>query len=163
MPTFIKTGFWDKLINNNPQQAKAPKGWLNLDKLIDQVSGGGIPYKSYVAKINQNGTSNPVVTVIENTTGLTLNWTRSTVGRYTTNTIQGDVNKIVCFITNGVDGNPAFTVSSSIFLTTYVAFSNNFVFNIATIANSTNGTTVPSLGPSDNLLLNASIEIRIYP
>lgn len=36
MPTFIKTGFWDKLINNNPQQAKAPKGWLNLDLLISQ-------------------------------------------------------------------------------------------------------------------------------
>lgn len=37
MPTFIKTGFWDKLINNNPQQAKAPKGWLNLDNFVQTL------------------------------------------------------------------------------------------------------------------------------
>ena len=37
MPTFIKTGFWDKLISNNPQQAKAPKGWLNLDQFVQTL------------------------------------------------------------------------------------------------------------------------------
>lgn len=42
MPTFIKTGFWDKLINNNPQQGKAPKGWLNLDQFVKANSGGDI-------------------------------------------------------------------------------------------------------------------------
>lgn len=42
MPTFIKTGFWDKWINNNPQQAKAPKGWLNLDQFVKANSGGSI-------------------------------------------------------------------------------------------------------------------------
>lgn len=34
MPTFIKTGFWDKLY-------KAPKGYLDLDLLISQHAGGG--------------------------------------------------------------------------------------------------------------------------
>lgn len=38
MPTFIKTGFWDKLISNNPQQAKAPKGWLNLDNFVQTIA-----------------------------------------------------------------------------------------------------------------------------
>lgn len=37
MPTYIKTGFWDKIIGNNPQQAKAPKGWLNLDYFVQTL------------------------------------------------------------------------------------------------------------------------------
>ncbi len=41
MPTYIKTGFWDKIIGNNPQQAKAPKGWLNLDYFVQTHGGGG--------------------------------------------------------------------------------------------------------------------------
>ncbi len=34
MPTFIKTGFWEK-------QEKGFKGWLNLDRLIASLAGGG--------------------------------------------------------------------------------------------------------------------------
>lgn len=37
MPTYVKTGFWDKVIGNNPQQAKAPKGWLNLDQFVQTL------------------------------------------------------------------------------------------------------------------------------
>jgi hypothetical protein len=33
MPTFIKTGFWEK-------QAKGFRGWLNLDDLIVSITGG---------------------------------------------------------------------------------------------------------------------------
>ena len=40
MPTFIKTGFWDKMISNNPVQAKAPKGWLNLDQFVNSKLSG---------------------------------------------------------------------------------------------------------------------------
>lgn len=34
MPTFIKTGYWDKL-------SRAPKEYLNLDLLISQLADGG--------------------------------------------------------------------------------------------------------------------------
>jgi len=34
MPTYIKTGYWDK-------KARAPKEWLDLDLLISQQAGGG--------------------------------------------------------------------------------------------------------------------------
>ena len=37
MPTFIKTGFWDKMISNNPAKAKAPIGWLNLDRFVQSI------------------------------------------------------------------------------------------------------------------------------
>lgn len=36
MPTFIKTGYWDKL-------SKAPKGFLNLEELIASYVGSGLP------------------------------------------------------------------------------------------------------------------------
>jgi hypothetical protein len=40
MPTFIKTGFWDKMISNNPAKAKAPIGWLNLDQFVNSKLSG---------------------------------------------------------------------------------------------------------------------------
>lgn len=36
MPTFVKTGYWDKL-------SKAPKGFLNLEELIASSIGSGLP------------------------------------------------------------------------------------------------------------------------
>lgn len=67
MPTFIKTGFWEKL-------SKAPKEYLNLDNLIQSI-GGGTSYKKYVA-ILQNGSafSSPDVYVLENNLGFDINW-----------------------------------------------------------------------------------------
>tara|TARA_R110000868_G_scaffold14285_17_gene66478 strand:- start:1454 stop:2545 length:1092 start_codon:yes stop_codon:yes gene_type:complete len=37
MPTFIKAGFWESLCN----PCNGYKGWLNLDKLITSIAGGG--------------------------------------------------------------------------------------------------------------------------
>ena len=87
MPTFIKTGFWDKLINNNPQQAKAPKGWLNLDKLIESKipPAPGPIYKVYSAKVEMSDGS---ATVFENTLGVTITWTASS-GQISTGAVIG--------------------------------------------------------------------------
>ena len=63
MPTFIKTGFWEKL-------SKAPKEYLNLDNLIQSIAGGGgTPYKKYVALLSQDSSNPPIPTVLENTFG----------------------------------------------------------------------------------------------
>jgi len=58
MPTFIKTGFWDKLINNNPSQAKAPKGWFNLDRFVEDKLPAP-KYKVYTALLTQSGGDDP--------------------------------------------------------------------------------------------------------
>jgi hypothetical protein len=42
----------------------------------------GSTYKVYTALLTQSGTSDPVATVLENTTGLTLTWGRSIAGTY---------------------------------------------------------------------------------
>lgn len=41
-----------------------------------------VPYKVYTAILNQTGTADPVATVLENTTGATVVWTRASVGQY---------------------------------------------------------------------------------
>lgn len=60
-------GFWYELTN-----AAAPS---------DAASWQGIP-KKYVALLTQTGTSNPVATVLENSLGGTVVWTRDALGVY---------------------------------------------------------------------------------
>jgi len=44
--------------------------------------GGGLPYKSYVATITQDGSAAPVATVLQNDTGLTFSYGRVNDGQY---------------------------------------------------------------------------------
>ena len=59
MPTFIKTGFWEKAV-------KGFKGWLDLDSWFESKKG----YKSYVANLGATA-ANEIVPkyVFENTIG----------------------------------------------------------------------------------------------
>ncbi len=84
MPTFIKTGFWDKLINNNPSQAKAPKGWFNLDRFVEDKLPAP-KYKVYTAQILMGDGS---ATVFENTLGVTITWT-ATSGQISSGAVTG--------------------------------------------------------------------------
>ena len=80
MPTFIKTGFWEKL-------SKAPKEYLNLDNLIQSIGGGGgTSYKKYVALISQSGTDDPVVTEVYNSLGVSpISWIYNGTGSVAVN------------------------------------------------------------------------------
>ena len=73
MPTFIKTGFWEKA-------RKGYKEWLNLDQFIE--SKIPVPtYKVYTALLTQTGEDAPTATVLENTLG-DIVWTRIDEGIY---------------------------------------------------------------------------------
>ena len=78
MPTFIKTGFWEKT-------RKGYKEWLNLDQLIQTLVPPPTPpaYKVYTAKVNMSDGS---ATVFENTLGVTITWTASS-GQISSGTI----------------------------------------------------------------------------
>lgn len=60
------------------------KSEINLYDVISKVAQEGIvnvlPYTSYVAKITENGTATPDVTVIYNDTGLDVTFARATAG-----------------------------------------------------------------------------------
>lgn len=80
MPTFIKTGFWEKT-------RKGYKEWLNLDQLIQTLVPPPTPpaYKVYTAKVAMGDGS---ATVFENTLGVTITWT-AFPGSISTGTVGG--------------------------------------------------------------------------
>jgi hypothetical protein len=80
MPTFIKTGFWEKT-------RKGYKEWLNLDQLIQTLVPPPTPptYKVYTAQIMMGDGS---ATVFENTLGVTITWT-ATSGQISSGAVTG--------------------------------------------------------------------------
>jgi hypothetical protein len=102
------------------------------------------PYKKYVATVKQTGTSNPVVTVLENTIG-TIVWTRDGVGQYI-----GTLST-------------AFPTDTKTF--TLVGKSNQNFFDLFRLNNDEvallSADTTNTL--DDELLQDTAIEIRVYP
>lgn len=103
--------------------------------------------KVYVANLTQFGYGDPVVTVLENTTGLTFVVTRVTTGTYDFTASAGmDEPKTAVF------------VSDNNFLP--VLFSARFE-ETNTIRLRT--TSLSTLTDTDGALYNTKVEIRIYP
>ena len=112
------------------------------------------PYKVYTALLTQSGTNAPVATVLENTLGGTVVWSRSSAGLYTA-TLAGafTVGKVAVFTQAKESGTPdvfhridvsANVVANSVdLLTRYVDSS-------------------PSVLTNDGLLSGTVIEIRVY-
>jgi len=142
MPTYIKTGFWEKA-------RKGYKEWLNLDQLITNIVTPLIPpapsYKVYTALLQQDLTGAPVATVLENTLGGTVVWSRLDPGEYQA-TVSGlfTLNKTMIQISsNSGQGN---TVTFGVTDTNTIEI----------------GTADDSFTLADNLLSNTPIEIRVY-
>ena len=105
------------------------------------------PYKSYVAILNQSATAPPIATVIKNTLGGTIIWSRVDTGWYKA-TLSGAFtpDKTVIFITNGI-GQPTF-ISGEVYDGSGDAM-QIFIRNFSGSAD-------------DYLLSNASIRIDVY-
>lgn len=104
-------------------------------------------YTVYTALITQASTAAPVATVLQNTTGGTIAWTRSTGGRYAA-TISGatlTANKTTALVTSGGDGHHMLRPRN--ITTTAIEF-----YNI----DSQNGNVV------DVIESTTTVEIRIY-
>jgi len=98
-------------------------------------------YTVYTALLTQAGTAAPVATILQNTTGGTLVWTRQSAGNYTVtaSTALFTVNKTIVF---GNQGNAAPIV--------------DFKWNRAS------DTAITLSVGADVRLTNGSFEIRIY-
>jgi len=111
----------------------------------------GVIPKKYVALLNQTGTSAPTATVVENTLGGTLVWTRNSTGNYYA-TLTGafpDVNKVICFTGGSISGVLPLEIVRAQHL-------NSNTVQIFT-QQATDGAFV------DGSLVQTTIEIRIYP
>ena len=114
------------------------------------------PYKVYTAIVNQSGTNEPVVTVLENTIDSTLTLVRTSVGVYRLSgaTWPGagpfTVGKTVAFSGSNINSAPL------------VSFNNNSSAGVAT----DNAMIVRAYNTSFAItdgLNNLSIEVRVYP
>ena len=106
-----------------------------------------LPYKEYVALITQDSGSDPTSVVISNTLGVTTTWHRNSTGNYT------------------LTATSAFTASKTTVLVGSVEY------GVATALCQTNNDTVNTIkfltirsgSPADDVLLNTSLLIRVYP
>ena len=117
-----------------------------LKGLNDKPSGGyEPPYKVYTALLTQSGTNAPVATVLENTLGGEIIWSRNSVGIYTATLLRAFIdNKTTIQIIANI-GKGHTTVSSV----------NDVDSVFLGMVN-----TVNSL--ADDILGNTPIEIRVY-
>ncbi len=113
---------------------------FTVGQIASFANSYSLGYTVYTALLTQAGTAAPVATILQNTTGGTITWTRTGAGAYTA-TISSSLftsNKTIVFI-NG--GTPP---TSTIFW------------------ESPSTTTVTISTGSDSKLTDASIEIRVY-
>ena len=108
-----------------------------------QVQAAARPYKVYTALLTQTGTNAPVATVLENTLGGTVVWTRTGIGIYNA-TLNGafTTNKTIIFISQ-----PTYNWYETIsWLNTNILNSNTRKAGVL----------------SDDVFSNSSVEIRVY-
>ena len=103
-------------------------------------------YKVYTALLTQSGTSAPTATVLENTLGGTVVWTRDLAGQYTA-TLSG-----------------AFTSGKTFFTTVPQSIEGPMNFAFLLLRNDANSITLSGNVGADDELDNSvsSIEIRVY-
>jgi hypothetical protein len=124
--------------NSDEQPITSNMTVASLATLINSGSVAG--YKVYTALLTQAGTAAPVATILQNTTGGTLTWTRQSAANYTV------------------------TASSALFIANKtIVFGNQGNFLQKTLAwNRASDTTVALDLGSDDRLINGAFEIRIY-
>jgi len=121
------------------------KPTTNNFTVSDVSSLFNLGYKVYVASLIQTGTAAPVATVLQNTTGGTFIWSRTSAGQYKA-TISGitlPANKVVIFENATGDLNLGGKITST---------------TVIDIDQFSSG----GGGYADGMLAGTSIEIRIY-
>lgn len=118
-------------------------------KAVKTYADTKVPYTVYVALLNQSGTAAPVATVLQNTLGGTVVWNRTVAGQYL-GTLAA-----------------AFPAGKT-FITTPAGFAYLDVNGSGAMAtrNSASAILVASQdsgAPSDSILSDLPIEIRVYP
>lgn len=56
--------------------------YADMDAIIEVAAGGAASYSVYTALLSQSGTNDPVATVLQNTLGGTVVWSRNTTGDF---------------------------------------------------------------------------------
>lgn len=120
---------------------------FSVSDLTSFANSYSLGYTVYTALITQAGAAAPVATVLQNTTGGTIAWTRNSTGRYIA-TISGKTytaNKTAVLVTSG--GNNDNILRPATIVTTAIDW-----YNIDSSDNAV----------SDTIAATTTVEIRIY-
>ena len=120
---------------------------FTVQSVAEFANSYSLGYTVYTALITQAGTAAPVATVLQNTTGGTITWTRSSTGRYVA-TLSGKTyvaNKTAVIVTSG--GNSDMILRPVVTSTTAID-----CYNIDSSDNAV----------SDTIAATTTVEIRIY-
>ncbi len=109
-----------------------------------------MPYKVYTAILNQTGTAAPVATVLTNTTGATLTWTRVGAGQYVLTASTAVFTAAKTTLNQNLNFTTGFTIGSGFVGNHESTTVCNFLSNNATMS-------------VDDILQDAFLEIKIYP
>ncbi len=124
-----------------------------LKEILSRLTPQTPKYKVYTALLTQSGTDAPVATVLENTLGGTLVWTRDTTGQYT-GTLNGAFTENKTFITSQF--NATLTPPSGGYISGILGERNdNDSIHLITF-------DIPSTDTGDGILNETPIEIRVY-
>lgn len=116
-------------------------------KYVDGGDIGGASYLKYVALLSQSGTDAPTATVLENTLGGTVVWTRDSAGYYLGTLASAfTISKTFVLVTH--DGNNG--------ATGYMGGGRNDASSVFVTFQGSDGNFLDILGEN-------SIEIRVYP
>lgn len=104
----------------------------------------GVNYTKLVCLLSQSGTDAPTLTILENNTGATFSTVRQAQGIYQITTLS-----------------TVFTADKTLVLANNFRYPYTIDINRTGVANLTIG-TYSGGGTSDDVLLNSSLEVRIY-
>lgn len=150
LPTATEVTTSDKIyIVDVSDTTESPQG-TSKQALISELPKD---YLVYTALITQTGTDAPVATVLKNTLGVTLTWSRVSEGAYKVTASSGIFleAKTWTIINNiNIAGTNYFDINR---------LSNTEVF----VASSVFDAGTPPYVPADGIIAALSLEIRIYP
>jgi len=121
---------------------------FTVESVASLANSINLGYTVYTALLTQTGTAVPVATVMQNTTGGTIAWTRVSVGKYVATITDATytANKTSSMVTSG--GNNDAKLKPALYQnTTFEFFNLNY-----SLAN----------GLSDTIAATTTVEIRIY-
>jgi hypothetical protein len=129
---------------NDSSNRVATTAWVKQQS--DGGDGGGAGYNRYVGLISQSGASAPTVSILENTLGGVITWTRTTTGTYT-GTLSGAFAANLTWFSATNAGN-----SGSLARIEFRRINNNAI----------QLQTFNSSNKPEDVFTNISIEVRVY-
>lgn len=141
----------DRLIGTDFNDSDKTKNYL-ISALKNYILNGldTRPYKVYTALLSQTGTNAPIATVLENTLGGNIVWTRIDEGIY----IGTLSNSFIENKTGVIINNTAYATDSQI--------TTADILTSSTVNIQTSYTTEGVFGLEDSCMYNNLIEIRVY-